>query len=214
MFDMDVGGSGGEGPWIAWSARGTQDGSVPPKSFYLREGSDKTPLAAFGTGVVLDIETMRTGWQKSEGIAGVAPEWRWNASLSRFEAAPGEDWKRGFSIRCAIGSGKTATWEQAGAAAWNAFTALVPDLKGQPAPGMLPLVKMTATKAVQFKRGSTVEPVLTIAKWVPKPDCLKEGAAAGIATEPAPVQQQAQQAAAQVAAAVAQPAMADDDLEF
>jgi hypothetical protein len=47
------------------------------------------------------------------------------------------------------------------------------------------MVKLTDTKAMQFKRGSTVSPVLTIAKWVPRPDALKDGAAAGIATEPA-----------------------------
>ena len=39
---------------------------------------------------------------------------------------------------------------------------------------------------LQFKRGSTVVPVLEIIQWVDRPDCLKEGAAAGIATEPAP----------------------------
>jgi len=196
-FDFDTGNSGSEGPWISWSARGTQDGAIPPKSFYLREeGNTKTVLKAFESGVVLDIETMKTGWQRSEGIAGQAPDWRWNDSVSQFKPAPGDDFKKGFSMRCAISATDAATWEQAGAAAWNAFVGIVPALKEQPGPNMLPVVKLTGTKAVQFKRGSTVEPILEVIKWVPRPDCLKEGAAAGVATEPSPAAQAAQSAAA------------------
>jgi hypothetical protein len=43
-------------------------------------------------------------------------------------------------------------------------------------------------------------------KWVPRPDCLKEGAAAGIATEPAPQPVQQQAAAPAPAANVPQDA--------
>jgi hypothetical protein len=50
---------------------------------------------------------------------------------------------------------------------------------------MLPLVKLVDARAMQFKRGSTVVPILQIVKWVDRPDCLKEGAVAGIAIEPA-----------------------------
>ena len=62
-------------------------------------------------------------------MAGVAPKWVWNRSVSRFEASPGDDYKKGFQINCAIGGGLTATWEQAGSGAWNAFTALIPALQ-------------------------------------------------------------------------------------
>lgn len=190
MLDFDTGSSGSEGPWISWSARGTQDGAIPPQSFYLRTTDGKLKFDGFTSGVILDVEGMKTGWQRSEGIAGQAPDWRWNASVSRFEASPGEDYKKGFQIKCAIGSGLTATWEQAGAAAWNGFCGLVPALQSKPAGDVLPLVRITGTKAQKFARGSTVEPVLEVVKWVPRPACLKDGVAAGIATAPAaaPVQ--------------------------
>lgn len=186
-FSFDTGGGdGSQGPWIAWSARGTLDGAIPAKSFYLRDESGKAAFDGFtGNGVVLDIHAMKTGWQRSEGIAGQAPDWRWNASVAQFQPAPGDDFKKGFSIPCAIGMGKTATWEQAGAAVWNAFVALVPALQQAPGPDMLPLVRLTGAKLEQYKRGSTVIPVLEVVKWVPRPDCLKPDAAR-IATEPAP----------------------------
>ena len=48
---------------------------------------------------------------------------------------------------------------------------------------------MTGSRDEKYARGSTSIPTLEVVKWVPRPDCLKEGAAAGIATEePAPAQ--------------------------
>jgi hypothetical protein len=207
MFNLDTGSDGVGGPFLQWSARGTMDGSVPAKTFYIRDGGDKTPYDAT-KGMVLDIATMKTGWQKSEGIAGVAPEWKWNHSVSQMMQSPGEEWKKGFSIPVAIGGGETATWEQAGTAAWQALTDLAPQLQQQPSPDQLPMVKLTDTKAMQFKRGSTVSPVLTIAKWVPRPDALKDGAAAGIAMDPP-----APKAAPAAPVVPAAPA-GDDSLEF
>jgi len=203
-FTFDTGNSGSDGPWISWSARGTQDGMIPPKSFYLRDEGGKQLFEGFANGVVLDIEKMKTGWQRSDGVLGQAPDWKWNASVGEMQPQPGEDYKKGFSIPCAIGGGKTATWEQAGAASWNAFVGIVPDLKGQPGPNMLPLVRMTGSKLQQFKRGSTVEPVLEIVKWVPRPDCLKEGATASFAVEPQP----------QPVQAAPKPAPVPEDAEF
>lgn len=208
-FDIDTGNSGSEGPWIQWSARGTQDGTIPPKSFFMRDETGKTLFEGFNTGVVLDIEKMKTGWQRSDGVIGQAPDWKWNPSVSQMQPQPGDDYKKGFSIPCAIGGGKTATWEQAGAGAWNAFVDLVPSLQQLPQADMLPLVKMTGSKLQQFKRGTTVEPILEMVKWVPRPDCLKEGAAAGVAVDPAPAPSPDPQPAPAAA-----PAQAPVDAEF
>lgn len=193
-FDMDSGSTGAEGPWISWSARGTQDGEIPAKSFYLRDEGEKSELDAFKSGVVMDIDNMKTGWQHSEGVVGQAPDWKWNQSIKVMMPAPSDEYKKGFEIRCAIGGGKAATWQQAGAAVWNAFAALVPALRGQPG-GKLPLVRMTGTKAVQFKRGSTVEPIFEVVKWVDRPDCLNEQAAPIATEEEKPKQAQAKKPA-------------------
>lgn len=185
MFNLDLGSSGGSGPFLAWSALGTRDGTVPPKSFYIRDGGNKQPYDA-DTGFVMDIDALKTGWQHSEGAVGVAPSWKWNDSVSQMMPKPGDDWKKGFSVNCATGGGKTATWEQAGASAWQALEALAPLLSQRPDAKSLPMVRLKEAKFVQFTKGSTVVPILEIVKWVDRPDCLKEGVAAGIAMEPAP----------------------------
>jgi len=195
LSNFDAGASGSEGPWLQWSARGTLDGSIQAKSFFIRDSEGKAAFDGFtGSGVILDIEKMQTGWCYSDGVAGQAPDWKMNADISQMMPSPGDDYKKGFKMRCAIGGGKTASWDQAGAAAWNAFVALVPALQQGPS-GKLPLVRLIDTKLEQFKRGSTVTPVLEVVQWVDRPDCLKEGVAAGVATEPTPAPQQTAPAA-------------------
>lgn len=211
MFNIDFGNQGGgEGPWLAWSARGTLDGSVPPKSFYIRDTNGKNATDAFSKGVVMDIYAMKTGWQRSEGVAGQAPDWKWNPSVSQMMPAPGEDYKKGFSIRCAIGGGQVATWEQAGAAVWDALVGMAHQFQQAPDANSLPVVRLKEARLVQFKKGSTVTPVLEVVKWVPRPDCLKDGAAAGIALEPAAPKP----APAPAPAPAPEPVAAADDLEF
>lgn len=191
-------GATSQGPWINWGAQ--------KEKFTIRDSGGTHDFGGFdGNGVVLDIDTMQTGWCYTSGLPGQAPQWKMNASINRFEARPDDEYKKGFKIRCAIGGGETAAWDQAGAGAWNAFVALVPALAQQPAPGMLPLVRKTGVKAVKFTKGSTTEPILEIVKWVERPDCLKEGVAAGIATQP---EQQAAPAAVSPEAAAAVPASA------
>lgn len=203
MFNFDAGAGGSEGPWLQWSARGTQDGAVPPRSFYVRDEGGKTPFDV-SNGIVLDIWNMKTGWQKSEGIAGKAPEWKWNPTPAQMMPSPGDDFKKGIQIRVALGGGKSATWEQAGAAVWNAFAELVPAIQaGANDQSLLPLVRMTGAKVEQYARGGTVIPTLEIVKWVPRPDCLKADAPAidtGTTAQPAP--QPAPDAPAAPAAAV------------
>ena len=201
MFNFDAGAGGSEGPWLQWSARGTQDGAVPPRSFYVRDEGGKTPFD-MSNGIVLDIWNMKTGWQRSEGIAGKAPEWKWNPTPAQMLPSPGDDYKKGIQIRVALGGGKAATWEQAGAAVWNAFAELVPAIQaGATDQALLPLVRMTGAKVEQYARGGTVIPTLEVVKWVPRPDCLKADAPT-IATAPAA----APQAPAQPAPAPAAPA--------
>jgi hypothetical protein len=183
MFEFDKGAEGSSGPWLVWAARGTQDGQVPAKTFYVREENSKTPLPSIAEGgVILDIHSLKTGWQHGEGVKGQAPKWQFGASPARLPEKPGDEWKKGFSMKVAIGGGQVVDWEQSGAAVWNCLTSLIPAINAGPAsdPNKLPLVRMTGAIFEEFSRGSTNTPVLEIVQWVDRPECLKSGVAAGI----------------------------------
>lgn len=183
-MNIDLGNEGGGGPYLAWSAKGTEDGQIDPRTFYLRESDGKTPVDA-KKGMVLDLSTLKTGWCHSEGAAGVAPNWQWNQSPSLMAASPGKDWKKGMSIRVGLPGGKSATWEQSGQAAWLALTHLAPQLSEKHDPNQLPKVKLVAADPVKFTKGATVVPKLDIDAWIDRPESLMaEGVA--VATEPEP----------------------------
>jgi len=210
MFNLDLGSDSVAGPFLAWSAIGTRDGAVPQRSFYIRSTDGKTPFDA-SKGLVFDIDAIKTGWQHSEGAVGMAPQWKWNPSVSQMMPKPGDDYKKGFSIPVALGGGKTAIWEQAGSSVWLALEAIAPILSQRPDATSLPIFRHADSRFVQFNKGSTVVPVLELVKWTARPDALKEGVAAGIAMEPTPAPQPAPKPVAQPAPI--QPAVIDD-MEF
>lgn len=184
-LDIDFGGTGGggQGPWINWQARESLDGSIPGRSWVIRTTDGSSMFGGFDKGVVVDIDRIKTGWSRSSGAKGVAPEWKWNASLSRFEQAPGDDWKRGISVPLAISKDETAVWEQAQAGAWSGFVGLIMAVKAANAPvGKLPVVKFVGAEKVESKKGLTYVPQFEIVKWVDRPGVLSAGA--DIATQP------------------------------
>ena len=183
MFEIDLGATGSDvNTYLQWSARGTQDGAVRAKQFYIRDGAAKDEFeSARANGFIIDLSSLKTGWQKSDGMIGVAPEWKWNPSVNQMMAKPGDDYKKGFSVKCAIGSGKVAMWEQAGAGVWAALTELAPKLSQIPE-GKAARLQLVDTKDIKFTKGGTCVPIFEVTA-VDKPDSLKEGAAAGIALE-------------------------------
>jgi len=185
MFEIDLGESGSDvNTFLQWSARGTQDGAVRAKQFYTRDGGAKVEFEAASTaGFILDLQSLKTGWQRSEGMAGVAPEWKWNPTVNEMMRKPGDDYKKGFSVKCAIGGGKVAVWEQAGAGVWDALTSLAPELSKIPE-GKAVKLKLIDAKTVKYTKGGTCVPIFEVSA-VDKPDSLKEGVAAGIAVEEA-----------------------------
>ena len=186
MFDIDVGsnGNGGsEGPFVQWASRESLDGEIPGRTFSIRDADGKRVFDAFTKGVVLDIYNMKTGWCYSTGQKGTAPEWKWNASIARFEAQPPSAsteyrWQKGYSIPLAFGKEDRAVWEQAQAGAYQGFTQLVGLLKAaQPDGKTLPVVKLKGTTKIESKRGVTHAPEFEILKWVDRPVALQASAA-------------------------------------
>ena len=199
MFTIDTGDTGGsQGPWISWTSNGSAMKGFPPKSWVLR-GKDENGskmeevVPAFANGCVLDLDSLQLGWEK-DGTQGQAPERRWNPSVSQATPRPDESkkpsgafaWSRALSVRCAIGGGQAATWEQGSYGAYAAFERLAKQIMAEyPGDNTLPLVKMTGVESQSLTQGSANIPILTIVKWVPRPDCLKTDAPE-IATDHAP----------------------------
>ena len=200
-FEIDTGNEGGSlGPWMNWTSNGSAMKGFPPKSWVLR-GKDQNDekfehvVEAFANGCVMDLDTLQLGWMK-DGATGQAPEKRWNPSVSQATPRPDESkkqsgayaWSQALSIRCAIGNGQAATWEQASFGAYDAFSKLAKQISAEWAAKsqngrLLPLVKQTGVESQTLKSGTSNKPVLQIVQWVERPDCLKDDAPA-IATQP------------------------------
>lgn len=211
MFAIDTGDTGGsKGPWLNWTSNGSAMKGFAPKTWYLREGKGEDvkeyTVPAFENGCVMDLDTLQLGWMK-DGGTGQAPIKQWNPSISQATQRPDESkkasggyaWTQALSIRCAIGGGQAATWEQASFGAYDAFSKLAKQIqvewpeKSQNGK-LLPLVKQTGVVTEQLPSGKSNKPVLQVVDWVERPDCLKDDTPT-IATAPEQPAQPTQQAA-------------------
>ncbi len=232
MFAIDTGADGGgsKGPWISFKPKGSAKHGLPYKSWTLRDktdtGSTIEKFPAMETpGVVLDMYakggqlcgSLKLGFSKSDGTAGVAPERRWFQSPLRAEPRPDESkkatggyvWSNALSVRCAIGGGKTATWEDDGWGVYKGFSALTKMLNAGfgANEGLCPMVRVIGYADEGSGQNSTSVPLFEIVKWVPRPACLAEDAPSIAAEAPAPAPQPVQAPAPAPAPAAA---LADD----
>lgn len=181
FFDIDTGSSGSAGPFLSWQAKESNDGAIPGRNFVLREQGERTVVTdAFKAGVIFDITTLKTGWCYSTGAAGQAPQWKWNASISRYEPSPGDGWKKGLSIRIALNKDTAATLEQSSAAIMSMLGDLgsylrQSDAQAQLAAGKLPVVKLVGTEKVDSRMGTTFVPKIEVVKWADRPAVLGDG---------------------------------------
>lgn len=192
MFAIDTGSEGGSlGPWLSWSSNGSAERGFRPSSWVLRSKEDGaseatyTVVPAFANPCVLDLDTLKLGWEK-DGAKGMAPERRWNPSISQSTPRPDESkkpgtntfaWSRALSVRVAISKTQAATWEQGSFGAYEAFSRLAKLIMAQhPGDNTLPLVKQTGVETKELPGGKVNIPLLTIERWVPRPDVLKADA--------------------------------------
>jgi len=226
-FSIDTGDTGGsKGPWLNWTSNGSAQKGFAPKTWYMREGSGadvkETTVPAFETGCVMDLDTLQLGWMK-DGGQGQAPIKQWNPSISQATQRPDESkrpgtdkyaWTPALSVRCAIGNGQAATWEQSAFGAYDAFSKLSKQISaewGEKSQNgkLLPLIKQTGVIAQQMNGGGTNKPVLEVVQWVERPDCLKDDAPTIATAEPVEQTQAAVEAATANAANAAGSTPAD-----
>lgn len=152
--------------FLSFTSRGTQDGEIPPASFYVSDNGEKAVLDAFKKdGVVMDIYYMRTGWGLYDGSS---TQYKWNNNLVDWEERPGDEWKKGLQIDC-YADKKIYLWRQTGVGVMEAFKKLAGQF-GDKADGKLPVVKMTKAEVMKFKNGTqTSFPILEVVDWVERP---------------------------------------------
>lgn len=194
MFTIDTGDTGGsKGPWMSWTSNGSAEKGFAPKSWVLRSKDDNDQrvekmVPAFENGCIMDLDSLQLGWMK-DGAKGQAPIKQWNPSISQSTPRPDESkkasgayaWSQALSVRCAIGDGQAATWEQASFGSYDAFSQLSKQIAAEWSDksqngALLPLVKQTKVITKSLKSGNSNQPVLTVVEWVPRPDCLKDDA--------------------------------------
>jgi len=232
MVNIDTGETGGSaGPWVYWSSHGSAMKGSPYNSWAIRSkdaSGNKVegphPVFASENGCVMDLDSLKLGWEK-EGAAGMAPDRRWNPSISVATPVPTPEtrpdgksvWSRALTVRLAIGGGQAATWEQGAFGAYEAFTRLSKQIMAQWSAhsqngALLPLVKQVSIEKLALKSGTTNVPILQILKWVPRPDCLKADAPVLAVAAQAPAA--AVQAPPAVVATPAAVASVPDDAAF
>lgn len=198
---------GSKGPWMTWTSNGSAAKGFAPKSWVTRGTDDagnkfEQVFDGFATPCVFDTESLKLGWEK-DGAAGQAPERRYSSHYSQPMQRPDESkkpsgafaWSNCLQVRVATSQTQAMTWEQGSFGAYEAFVRLSKQIEAQwqehsQNGALLPVVQMTDVEARTLKSGSTNIPILTIVKWVPRPDVLKDDAPA-IATNAAPAQQAA-----------------------
>ncbi|UEM03355.1 hypothetical protein JL100_027515 [Skermanella mucosa] len=162
---------------LSYFSDASKDGVIPAQSYSLRTRDGRIVYDAIRTdGVVFDIYDggLKTGWCRSTGEIGLPPDWRFNASLGKFEPKPeGEGWKRGFSIPVAITKTNFALWEQAQTASFQAVCDVAVKISRMERPdGKLPVVCHTGFREIRLAKGPLQVPVLEVVKWTQRPTCL------------------------------------------
>ena len=172
-------GFGQAGPWLNWHARQSNDGEIPAGRWSLRDAEGRETTSQPEKGMVLDFANLRTGWEHTTGISGVAPERVWNKDRAHYEPAPvgdADDWKRCISVPVALGKDTRAIWEQSGVGAMSGLASLIHDIAidlETRAP-MLPVVRCDGQRPISTRGGSTSAPIFTVIDWINRPAILDD----------------------------------------
>ena len=180
---------------------------MAPESWSLRVKDDAgvsstVAIPGFVSGCVIDLDTVKIGWEK-DGGKGIAPQRIWAATTSKRGDRPSQEtklqgglaWSEAFACRCAAkdqgGNAFAATWSQASFGANEAFMGVMKQAADQwkthsQNDALLPLIRQTSIERRTTKNGSSSIPILVIERWVARPAVLS-GKTAPFAIATAPV---------------------------
>lgn len=187
IMNADMGSDTGglSGPFLDYKSSGSALHGIKPMGWALREKdeagnatvTDRTDdLVA---GVVLDLDTLKFGWEKENPTGGPSREWAPDLNLTKFprpdnstkpHGKTGKNvpaWSEVFAIRVGLPNGTAATWSQCSFGTWQAMKAIIAGVQEQYTAnaGKLPVVAVTGH--VQ-DYGSNI-PTMPVTRWVDRP---------------------------------------------
>lgn len=170
---LNLGGGGSFVPHIRWMAS-TSSWSISV------EGSQQ-PVE--WQECIFDFANIKTGW----GVfsEGVAPEWIWDMVLGQRAVQPsdGREWKPGFHVHMfspqSFGGNGLREFATTGVGATRGINVAYEAFEQQAGAnaGMVPVVRFDGVRPLRIGKGNTNEPILTIARWVPRPPALDQALA-------------------------------------
>ena len=118
---------------------------------------------------VVDHNSLRTGWGKI--VAGMGPDWQWDAQPGVKSAQPSDEHKRGFSLQIYAKSFGQREWSTNSAGSNRGLTAVWGKIAEQAAanPGKVPVLKFTGATPTSVGKGMTQVPNLVLEKWIDPP---------------------------------------------
>ena len=159
-FEFNAGPVSGGKRYVKWKVQG--GASYPPENFVMGYGDSAEVYEGLKNGgVIMDIDTLKTGWNTFSGR-----EWRWNENLVDWPQRPQDefdDWKKGFSVELNDDDG-LIVWEQEGASAFAAIERLAPQLQAGREGKAVPKVKLRTVERQPTKKMAI--PILEIVEWV------------------------------------------------
>jgi hypothetical protein len=181
-YSLDVdGGSSEQGPFLRWYAAPPHSGVCAAGNFVVHEAGGNTTVVDLSKALVFDWAGSKTGWMESGGVAGVAPQKKWNASRSKMEPQPGENWKKAFHVQVAYlldNAPSRAVWEQNQYASFAAYRAIMALIAKDAAANLpkLPMFGYTGYRREKIGNGTTLVPEFKLVRWVQRPACLSDDA--------------------------------------
>lgn len=120
--------------------------------------------------IVFDLDTIKTGWGLM--AEGQAPQWVWDASIGARTVKPGDEFKRGFSVRVWLGPDRGwAEWSSTGTGPCMGFEALAAVAMAQKDdnPGKVVACAYKGSTAQKVGKGNTRVPNFEVIGWIDKP---------------------------------------------
>lgn len=186
-LNISTGGGEDFAPYVKYNAKAGR--------WYVKK--DEGEVEVLNPAFVADFDNIKTGWFYF--VAGTAPDIVYDPDLSTPSPKPSENHKKGFELEVFSKTtlGGVCVFSSTSGIVGGVINEIYEQyLKDKAAnTGMLPVVQCTGVTPEVGKHGTNYKPVLTIAKWVPRPAELSTGASS-TPQKQAPAPQVAQAASA------------------